>query len=73
MTRKNNVALRESNDNIEHKNVLIIFMGNKTSYRQNRFGETNNCKGCINEAIIYAKFYALLTEILALKIFYFQD
>ena len=43
MTRKNNVGLRESNDNIEHKNVLIIFMGNKTSYRQNRFGETNNC------------------------------
>ena len=37
MTRKNNVAMRESN-NIDHKNVVIIFMGNKISYGQKHFG-----------------------------------
>ena len=26
MTRKNNVAMRESNDNIDHKNVVIIWI-----------------------------------------------
>ena len=26
MTRKNNVAIRESNDNIDHKNVVIIWI-----------------------------------------------
>ena len=26
MTRKSNVAMRESNDNIDHKNVVIILV-----------------------------------------------
>ena len=26
MTRKNNVAMGESNDNIDHKNVVIIWI-----------------------------------------------
>ena len=26
MTRKNNVAMRESNDNIDHKNMIIIWI-----------------------------------------------
>ena len=26
MTRKNNVAMRESNDNVDHKNVVIMWI-----------------------------------------------
>ena len=30
MIRKNNVAMRESNDNVDHKNVVIILIFNNT-------------------------------------------
>ena len=32
MTRRNNVAMRESNDNIDHKNMVIISFADEVKY-----------------------------------------